>query len=94
MVDIALVLSIISSILIIIYLIGLIFRKPKEEKDLTITISGRIVTTTVNHSATEPPSGYQSSASQDNGHRVVDGEVVDAKKLHSQIENILKNVKN
>jgi hypothetical protein len=94
MYEIALVLSIISSVLVIIYLLGLIFGKRKDEKDLTITISGRIVTTTVNHSGSEPPSGYQSSASQDNGHRVVDGELVDAKKLQSQIENILKNVKN
>lgn len=94
MYEIALGLSIISSVLVIIYLLGLIFGTRKKENDLTITISGRIVTTTVTQSGQESQSGYQDPASQENGCRVVDGEVVDAKKLQSQIENILKNVRN
>ena len=94
MYEIALGLSIISSVLVIIYLLSLIFGTRKKDNDLTITISGRIVTTTVSHSGQESQSAYQAPASQENGHRVVDGEVVDAKKLQSQIENILKNVRN
>lgn len=93
MYEIALVLSIISSVLVIVYLLGLIFGKRQNDPNQTITISGRIVTTTVTrtehvHSAT---GSEVSDAHQ--GHRVVDGEVVDAKSLQSQIENILKNVK-
>lgn len=88
--DIALVLSIISSILIIIYLVGLIFRKPKDDKDLTITISGRFVTTTV----TKTEESMQKMPNSRNNHgNVVDGEIVDGKALQSQIANILKNVK-
>lgn len=94
MYEIALGLSIISSVLVIIYLLSLIFGTRQKDKDLTITISGRIVTTTVTQSGQESQSAYQSPAFQENGHRVVDGEVVDAKKLQSQIENILKNVRN
>lgn len=94
MYEIALGLSIISSVLFIIYLLSLIFGRRNKDNDLTITISGRIVTTTVTHSGHEPRSAYQGEASRDNDHRVVDGEVVDAKKLQSQIESILKNVKN
>lgn len=94
MYEIALGLSVISSVLVIIYLLGLIFGTRNKDNDLTITISGRIVTTTVTQSGKESQSGYQAPASQENGHRVVDGEVVDAKKLQSQIENILKNVRN
>lgn len=94
MYEIALGLSIISSVLVIIYLLSLIFGTRQKDKDLTITISGRIVTTTVTQSGQESQSAYQAPASQENGHRVVDGEVVDAKKLQSQIENILKNVRN
>lgn len=48
--DIALALSIISSVLIIIYLLGLIFGRKKADDEIKITISGRIVqmtTTTV-----------------------------------------------
>lgn len=90
MYDIALVLSIISSILIIIYLIGLIFRKPKDDKDLTITISGRIVTTTVTNTEESMQKMPHSSNNQGN---VIDGEIVDSKALQSQIANILKNVK-
>lgn len=94
MYEIALGLSIISSFLLIIYLLSLIFGSRKKDNDLTITISGRIVATTMTHSGQEPQSAHQAQPSQDNGHRVVDGEVVDAKKLQSQVENILKNVKN
>jgi len=44
----ALVLSIISSLLLIIYLLDLIFgRNSEPEKDQTITIRGQIVTRTV-----------------------------------------------
>ena len=94
MYEIALGLSIISSVLVIMYLLSLIFGTRKKDNDLTITISGRIVTTTVSHSGQESQSAYQASASREISHRVVDGEVVDAKKLQSQIENILKNVRN
>lgn len=44
--DIALALSIISSVLIIIYLIGLIFGRKKPDNEMKITISGRIVQVT------------------------------------------------
>lgn len=94
MYEIALGLSIISSVLVIIYLLGLIFGTRKKDNDLTITISGRIITTTLTQPGQESQSAYQVPVSQENGHRVVDGEVVDAKKLQSQIENILKNVRN
>ena len=46
----ALILSIISSVLVIFYLIGLIFGRKKHDDEIKITISGRIVqvtTTTV-----------------------------------------------
>jgi len=46
MYDLAIILSIVSSILLIIYLIGLIFGQRKSDKDSTITIRGRVVTTT------------------------------------------------
>ena len=44
--DIALALSMISSVLIIIYLIGLIFRRKKPDDEIKITICGRIVQVT------------------------------------------------
>lgn len=89
MYEIAIGLSIISSLLFIIYLLGLIFGRRKEDKDLTITISGRIITTTV----TQPGQQSVSPRTNDREPRVVDGEVVDARKLQAQIETILKNVK-
>ncbi|WP_296968817.1 hypothetical protein [Polynucleobacter sp.] len=71
-------------------MIGLIFRKPKDDKDLTITISGRFVTTTV----TKTEKSIQKMPKSRNNHgNVVNGEIVDAKALQSQIANILKNVK-
>jgi len=93
MYELALGLSIISSILVIIYLVGLIFGKRQNNENQTITITGRIVTTTV--TATD----LGRNASDDNmtgtrqEPRVVEGEVVDAKKLLSQVQHILKNVK-
>lgn len=44
--DIALVLSIISLVLIIIYLIGLIFGRKKPDDEIKITLTGRIVQVT------------------------------------------------
>jgi hypothetical protein len=61
----ALILSIISSILVIVYLVGLIFGPKKTDDEIKITISGRIVqvtTTTV----------------VDEHGRVVEGQVVSA----------------
>ena len=90
--DIALALSIVSSILIIIYLVGLIFGERKKQDDLTITISGRIVTRTIHQSE-----GSNFSADYDTGQgakgRVVDAEMVDAKALQSKVADILRNVK-
>ncbi len=42
----ALILSIISSILVIVYLVGLIFGPKKTDDEIKITISGRIVQVT------------------------------------------------
>ena len=61
--DIALALSIISSVLIIIYLIGLIFRRKKHDDEIKITISGRIVQVTT-------------STELDEHSRIVEGQVV------------------
>ncbi|MGV0953842.1 MAG: hypothetical protein ACOYBQ_09595 [Fluviibacter sp.] len=90
--DIALALSIVSSLLIIIYLVGLIFGGRKKQDDLTITVSGRIVTRTIHQfegcsNATNTASGTQSTG------RVVEGDIVDAKVLQSKVADILKNVK-
>ena len=61
--DIALALSMISSVLIIIYLIGLIFRRNKPDDEIKITISGRIVQVTT-------------STVLDEHSRIVEGQVV------------------
>ena len=91
--ELALGLSIISSILVIIYLVGLIFGKRQNNENQTITITGRIVTTTV----TATDLGRNAKDDNMTGARqepkVVDGEVVDAKQLLSQVQHILKNVK-
>ena len=93
MYELALGLSIISSVLVIIYLIGLIFGKRQNNENQTITITGRIITTTV--TATDlgrnARDDNMTCARQDP--RVVDGEVVDANKLLSQVQHILKSVK-
>ena len=93
MYELALGLSIISSVLLIIYLIGLIFGKRQNNENQTITITGRIVTTTVTAAdlAQNARGGNMAGARQEP--RVVDGEVVDAKQLLSQVQDILKNVK-
>jgi hypothetical protein len=93
MYEIALVLSIISSVLVIVYLIGLIFGKRQSDQNQTITISGRIVTSTVTRTEHVHSAAGETGPGANQGHRVVDGEVLDAKALQSQIENILKNVK-
>ena len=93
MYEIALSLSIISSVLFIIYLAGLIFGKRQSEQNQTITITGRIVTTTVTTSVRMDESGQDWSGRETKGGRVVEGQVVDAKVLQSQIEKILKNVR-
>ena len=54
MTTLALTLSIISSLLLIVYLLMLIFGRNKQE---TITISGRIVTKTVTYSEPVEVSG-------------------------------------
>lgn len=93
MYELALGLSIISSVLVIIYLIGLIFGKRQNNENQTITITGRIVTTTFTAAdlAQNARGGNMAGARQEP--RVVDGEVVDAKQLLSQVQDILKNVK-
>lgn len=93
MYEIALSLSIISSILFIIYLVGLIFGKRQSEQNQTITITGRIVTTTVTRSEEIHGAGQDVAGGVPQGGRVVEGQVVNAKVLQSQIEKILKNVK-
>lgn len=90
--DIAITLSIISSILVIIYLLGLIFGSRKKDNDVTITISGRIVTTTVTEQELERNVAGSESKHRPE-HRVVEGEVVDANKLQKQIRSILQNMK-
>ena len=93
MYELALGLSIISSVLVIIYLIGLIFGKRQNNENQTITITGRIVTTTGTAAdlAQNARGGNMAGARQEP--RVVDGEVVDAKQLLSQVQDILKNLK-
>lgn len=56
MTTLALALSIISSLLVIVYLLMLIFGRRKEPEQ-TITISGRIVTKTVTYSEPVDVSG-------------------------------------
>jgi len=93
MYELALGLSIISSILVIIYLVGLIFGKRQNIENQTITITGRIVTTTFTAAdlTQNARGGNMAGARQEP--RVVDVEVVDAKQLLSQVQHILKNVK-
>lgn len=90
--DIALALSIVSSLLIIIYLVSLIFGGRKKQDDLTITISGRIVTRMIHQAEGSSNVTNNASGSQSNG-RVVEGDIVDAKVLQSKVADILKNVK-
>ena len=93
MYELALGLSIISSVLVIIYLIGLIFGNRQNNENQTITISGRIITTTVTAADLAQNARGDSMAGARQEPRVVDGEVVDAKQLLSQVQDILKNVK-
>lgn len=93
MYELALGLSIISSILVIIYLVGLIFGKRQNNENQTITITGRIVTTTVTSADFARNARGDNMAGARQEPRVVDGEVVDAKQLLSQVQHILKNVK-
>lgn len=93
MYEIALVLSIISSVLVIVYLLGLIFGKRQNDQNQTITISGRIVTTSVTRTEHVHSAEGNKGAEENQGHRVVDGEIVDAKALQSQVEKMLKNLK-
>ena len=81
MYELALGLSIISSILVIIYLVGLIFG------------TGRIITTTVTAGDLAGNAREDSMARDRQEPRVVDGEVVDAKQLLSALPHNLKNVK-
>ena len=91
--EVALGLSIISSVLVIIYFVGLIFGKRQNNENQTITISGRIITTTVTAADLAQNARGDSIARDRQEPRVVDGEVVDAKQLLSQVQDILKNVK-
>jgi len=93
MYELALGLSIISSILVIIYLVGLIFGKRQNNENQTITITGRIVTTTVTATDLGRNARDDNMTGARQEPKVVDGEVVDAKQLLSQVQNILKNVK-
>lgn len=91
--ELALGLSIISSILVIIYLVGLIFGKRQNNENQTITITGRIVTTTVTATDLGRNARDDNMTGARQEPKVVDGEVVDANKLLSQVQHILKNVK-
>lgn len=91
--ELALGLSIISSILVIIYLVGLIFGKHQNNENQTITITGRIVTTTVTATDLGRNARDDNMTGARQEPKVVDGEVVDAKQLLSQVQHILKNVK-
>ena len=91
--ELALGLSIISSILVIIYLVGLIFGKRHNNENQTITITGRIVTTTVTATDLGRNARDDNMTGARQEPKVVDGEVVDAKQLLSQVQHILKNVK-
>ena len=91
--ELALGLSIISSILVIIYLVGLIFSKRQNIENQTITITGRIVTTTVTATDLGRNARDDNMTGARQEPKVVDGEVVDAKQLLSQVQHILKNVK-
>ena len=93
MYELALGLSIISSILVIIFLVGLIFGKRQNNENQTITITGRIVTTTVTATDLGRNARDDNMTGARQEPRVVDGEVVDAKQLLSQVQDILKNVK-
>lgn len=64
----------------------------KKQEDLTITISGRIVTRTIHQSEGSLNSVDRDTGSSAEG-RVVDGEVVDAKASQSKVSDILRNVK-
>lgn len=92
MYEIALSLSIISSALFIIYLVRLVFGKRQSEQNQTITITGRIVTTTVTKSEQMDESGQDWTGRACKGGRVFEGQVVDGKALQSQIDKILKNM--
>lgn len=91
--ELALGLSIISSILVIIYLVGLIFGKRQNNENQTITITGRIVTTTVTATDLGRNARDDNMTGARQEPKVVDGEVVDAKQLLSRVQHILKNVK-
>jgi hypothetical protein len=93
MYELALGLSIISSILVIIYLVGLIFAKRQNNENQTITIAGRIITTTFTAADHSQNARGDNMAGVRQKPRVVDGEVVDAKQLLSQVQHILNNVK-
>lgn len=92
MYELALGLSIMSSLLVIVYLLNLFFGLRKPEKEITITITGRILTTTVNQTVGDNELITLSKPSK-SSNRAIDGEVIDAKKLQSTVEGILKNLK-
>ena len=91
--ELALGLSIISSILVIIYLVGLIFGKRQNNENQTITITGRIVTTTFTAADLARNARADNMAGARQEPKDDEGEVVDAKQLLSQVQHILKNVK-
>lgn len=79
--EIALGLSIVSSLLLIVYLAGLIFGKRENDQSLTVRISGRIITTTVTRTECFG-SGAESAIFQEN--RVVGGGVAVNNPAHSK----------
>lgn len=75
MYTLAIILSIVSSILLIIYLLGLIFGSRKIDKDLNVTISGRIITTTITETRI---------VNAPNDERVIEGESLSGRPLNSK----------
>ena len=92
MADFALVLSIISSLLIIFYLIGMIFGGRKKSDDLTITISGRIVTRTFTQTNVVNDMDNEKAFRNTEG-RLVDVEPVESEALRTQAKAFIRNMK-
>lgn len=92
MYELALGLSIVSSLLLIVYLLGIIFGNRKTENDITIKVSGRIITTTVNQSGTENAS-TEERRHPNPTHQTIEGEVVSINALQKGIQAILSNLK-
>lgn len=92
MYELALGLSIVSSLLLIIYLVGIIFGNRKTEKDITIKVSGRIITMTVNQSGTESASTEERRHPKPT-HQTIQGELVNTRAMQKNIQGILSDLK-